>query len=213
MNPLNISPGRGHSRHLSTPGLGSEPLLTSPLSSGHALSSLGGGLSPRGYGHNRSRSTGGGNATDAEMAAEAARLGIGSPYMSGGLGGRSPYLGNGLGSPGRMGGGGGMSPRGQYFQSPREEYGGDKYDLGLGGGSRSRRGSLNGGGGMDAYGREDYGLGGGGNDAYGLGGGQDMDDYGLNASGSSGYNYGGDGRARRDSMPFEEQPLFDTRGY
>ncbi|CAA3032872.1 Hypothetical predicted protein [Olea europaea subsp. europaea] len=230
--------GIGHGRNLSTPL--AVPMMDSGLGMGGMPGGLGGGYtSPRLNGggalggHGRSRSIGGSPSLgayglDDEMAREAARLGISTGGLVGGLGGGglgggglggSPYLGGGGGgyeNGGNQFNRGGVSPRMAAFNGTGDDnYGDDLYGgLGGGGGGLGRRasiGSLNGGrggydgfeGGLDSY---EGGLGGyeGGGGGYEGGGGGGMDgfDGGL-----------GGGRGRRDSLPFEERPLFDTRGY
>jgi hypothetical protein len=199
-------------------GLGNDPMLSSPLMAGGGHLDGGGLLGPQvyspteslggGLGHGRSRShssvgLGGGSGIDPGLLAEARSLGIQL----------SPSLGNG-------GGLGGMSPRMATFpsapsRSPRvslsHDYEDDLIAAQLaGGGSRSRRGSLS----------SPMGMGGMMNDFGGAGG--DMYDMppmsrsrrGSLAGGSPGPGQlDGYQRGRLDSLPFDERPLFDTRGY
>jgi len=227
LNPLNVSPGRGHARHLSSPGLAgmgipNDPMLSSPLlaggGGGHHLGNGAGLLSPQGYsptqslggglGHGRSRShssvgLGGSGGIDPGLLAEARSLGI--PM--------SPSLGN------HPGGLGGMSPRMAAFpsapsRSPRMSMSNDfEDDLLAGGGlSRSRRGSLSSPMGMGMM-NEFGGVGAGNGEMY------DMPPMsrsrrGSLAGGSPGLGQlDGYQRGRLDSLPFDERPLFDTRGY
>ena len=150
-------------------------------------------------GHGRSRSIEEIGTFDPGMVSEAARLGLQrSPVFARST---SPYLGYSNS---------GLSPRSPYLENS------------FGGG---RRGSIGRGGGMSpsmqAYTQNYYGLGDGG-DGYDIGGSPGMDDYGLGDGtdvgehgmrGGGGDMYGQQVRMRRDSMPFEEKPLFDTRGY
>lgn len=201
--------------------LGGNSMLGAGIDSG-----LGGLSDPRlrtpSMGHSRSRSAGampqmGGQYgldmnNEDDMMREAARLGINMP---GGLvGSGSPYLGDGNGGLG-MGmsqlqhqdimNRAGVSPRMSAFPGGP----GDGYDdnLGYGGvGTLGRRGSL---GSQDGYGGS-AGLGGlglsprMGRRSGSLGGGMDAPLFGGQL---------GNGTGRRDSNPFEERPLFDTRGY
>ena len=175
------------------------------------------GLSPSSplMGHSRSRSHGGSPfmgslpvsgssprlgsmGLDDNMIREAARLGI--PLGgSGGLHGLgSPSLGYGSGGLGvgdrsALLNHAGVSPR---LASYPDGLGTDPYGgLGAAGGSLGRRGSI---GSLNGYGD--------------LGGSRSRRGS-LSGDGIGGYDAYGDGRGRRDSLPFDERPLFDTRGY
>ena len=199
----------GHSRQLSSPlavpmmeaggfqpGLSaSSPLLGHTRSRSHGASPLLGGLPLTG---NSPRLNVIG--LDDDMIREAARLGI--PLTSFGMGGGG--LG-GLGSPslGYGSGGLGIGDRSALLNyagvSPRlaaypDGLGGDPYSgLGAAGGSLGRRASI---ASLNGYGDLGTPRSRAGSLSGGLG---DYDAYGS--------------RGRRDSLPFDERPLFDTRGY
>lgn len=190
--------GSGHARQLSTP-------LAVPMHADGMLHVL--PPSSPGLGHSRSRSHGGspllgslglggssphlGSAgLDDEILREAARLGIplGGAGGVSGLGSPAYSSSLGVGDRNALLNHAGVSPRLAAY----DDFGADPYGgLGAAGslGRRGSIGSLNGlGGSRSRRGSLTGGLG-------------DLDAYGDGLHG------------RRDSLPFEERPLFDTRGY